>query len=90
MNEYDSEIAHPGNGINTSKTTALRPIWHFAIDTSALPTLAFSYRAACATQVGYLIHFSTRNRCNRQNADCGYSQLVDSTGCSRCNRSNRR
>jgi hypothetical protein len=25
MNEYDSEVAHPGNGINTSKTTALRP-----------------------------------------------------------------
>ena len=24
MNEYDSEVAHPGNGINTSKTTALR------------------------------------------------------------------
>jgi hypothetical protein len=26
MNEYDSEVAHPGNGINNSKTTALRPI----------------------------------------------------------------
>jgi hypothetical protein len=25
MNEYESEVAHPGNGINTSKTTALRP-----------------------------------------------------------------
>jgi hypothetical protein len=25
MNEYDNEVAHPGNGINTSKTTALRP-----------------------------------------------------------------
>jgi hypothetical protein len=25
INEYDSEVAHPGNGINTSKTTALRP-----------------------------------------------------------------
>jgi hypothetical protein len=34
MNECDSEVAHPGNGINTSKTTALRPIWQFAIDTS--------------------------------------------------------
>jgi len=33
MNEYDSEVAHSGNGINTSKTTALRPIWQFAIDT---------------------------------------------------------
>jgi hypothetical protein len=32
MNEYDSEIAHPGNGINTSKTTALRPVCQFAID----------------------------------------------------------
>src|SRR4030095_10644274 len=32
MNEYDSEVAHAGNGINTSKTTALRPIWQFAID----------------------------------------------------------
>jgi hypothetical protein len=26
MNEYDSEVAHSGNGINTSKTAALRPI----------------------------------------------------------------
>jgi len=33
MNEYDSEVAHPGNGINISQTTALRPIWEFAIDT---------------------------------------------------------
>jgi hypothetical protein len=33
MNEYDSEVAHPGNGINTSKTTTLRPILQFAIDT---------------------------------------------------------
>jgi hypothetical protein len=32
MNEYDSENAHSGNGTNTSKTTALRPIWQFAID----------------------------------------------------------
>ena len=24
MNEYDSEVTHPGNGINPSKTTALR------------------------------------------------------------------
>ena len=31
MNEYDSEVAHSGNGIN-SKNTALRPIWQFAID----------------------------------------------------------
>jgi hypothetical protein len=34
MNEYDSEVAHPGNGINTSKTTALGPVWQFAIDRS--------------------------------------------------------
>jgi hypothetical protein len=32
MKEYDSEVAHPGNGINTPKTTALRPIWQFARD----------------------------------------------------------
>jgi hypothetical protein len=32
MNEYDSEVTHPGNGINTSKTTALRAIWQFATD----------------------------------------------------------
>ena len=32
MNEYDSEVAHSGNGINTAKTTALRPIWQFAMD----------------------------------------------------------
>jgi hypothetical protein len=32
MNEYDSEVAHSGNGINISQTTALRPIWQFAID----------------------------------------------------------
>jgi hypothetical protein len=32
MNEYDSEVAHTGNGINTSKTTALMSIWQFAID----------------------------------------------------------
>jgi hypothetical protein len=32
MNEYGSEVAHPGNGINTSKTTALRPICQFARD----------------------------------------------------------
>jgi len=33
INEYDSEITHPGNGINTSQTTALRPIWQFAMNT---------------------------------------------------------
>src|SRR5215831_12483463 len=32
MNEYNSEVAHSGNGINTSKNTAPRPIWQFAID----------------------------------------------------------
>jgi hypothetical protein len=41
MNEYDSEVAHPGNGINTSQTTALKPIWQFAIDT----LLSTIYRA---------------------------------------------
>jgi hypothetical protein len=32
MNEYDREVAHPGNGINTSQTTALKPVCQFAID----------------------------------------------------------
>ena len=27
MNEQDEEVAHPGNGISTSRTTAFRPIW---------------------------------------------------------------
>jgi hypothetical protein len=35
MNEYDSEVAHPGNGIDT-QTTTLSPIWQFAIDPSGL------------------------------------------------------
>jgi hypothetical protein len=35
MNEYDSEVAHSGDGINSSKTTALRPIWQFATDRPA-------------------------------------------------------
>ena len=26
INEYDSEVAHSGNGINSSKTTALKAI----------------------------------------------------------------
>ena len=34
MNEQDEQIAHPGNGINTSRSTAFRPIWQFAIDSS--------------------------------------------------------
>ena len=34
MDEYDSEVAHSGNGINTSQTTALKPVWQFAIDQS--------------------------------------------------------
>jgi hypothetical protein len=34
MNEYDSEVAHPGNGINTSQTSVLRPIGQFSIDKS--------------------------------------------------------
>ena len=32
MNEQDEQIAHPCNGINTSRSTAFRPIWQFAID----------------------------------------------------------
>ena len=32
MNEYDSEVAHPGNGINILQTTTLKPVWQFAID----------------------------------------------------------
>jgi len=31
-NEYDSEVAHSGDGINSSKTTALKAICQFAID----------------------------------------------------------
>jgi hypothetical protein len=31
MNEHDSEVAHSGNGINTSKTAALRLVWQFAM-----------------------------------------------------------
>jgi hypothetical protein len=30
MNEYDSEVAHSGNGINSSMTTALKPIYQYA------------------------------------------------------------
>ena len=33
MNEHDREIAHPGKGINASQSSALRPIWQFAMDT---------------------------------------------------------
>jgi DNA invertase Pin-like site-specific DNA recombinase len=32
MNEQDEEVAHPGNGISTSRTTTFRPIWQFATD----------------------------------------------------------
>jgi hypothetical protein len=32
MNEQDDEVAHPGNGNNTSQATVFRPIWQFAID----------------------------------------------------------
>ena len=34
MNEQDDEVAHPGNGNNTSQATVFRPNWLFAIDTS--------------------------------------------------------
>ena len=33
MNEQDDEVAHPGNGNNTSQATVFRPNWQFAIDT---------------------------------------------------------
>jgi hypothetical protein len=32
MSEQDGEVAHPGNGNNTSQATVFRPIWQFAID----------------------------------------------------------
>jgi len=32
MNEYDSEVAHPGNGINPQKPPHSGQIWQFAID----------------------------------------------------------
>jgi hypothetical protein len=35
MNEQDEQIAHTGNGINTSRSTAFRPILQFAIDRPA-------------------------------------------------------
>jgi hypothetical protein len=37
MNEQDEEVAHPGNGIGTSRTTAFRPIWQFAMDRDFSP-----------------------------------------------------
>ena len=35
MDECDSEVPHFGNGVNISQAAALKPIWQFAIDTSA-------------------------------------------------------
>ena len=32
MDEQHEEVAHPGNAISTSKPTAFRPIWQFAMD----------------------------------------------------------
>jgi transposase len=32
MNEQNEKIAHLGNGISNSRTTAFRPIWQFAMD----------------------------------------------------------
>ena len=32
INEQDEEVAHPGNSISTSRTTAFRRIWQFAMD----------------------------------------------------------
>jgi hypothetical protein len=48
MNEYDSQVAHAGNGINSSKTTALKPIWQFAIDTHN-PNIASSCKSSFRT-----------------------------------------
>ena len=33
INEQDEEVAHSGNSISTSRTTAFRSIWQFAMDT---------------------------------------------------------
>jgi integrase len=43
--QYDSEVTHSGNGIKTSKATALRPIWQFAIDTLKKPHTHRKYDA---------------------------------------------
>jgi hypothetical protein len=32
MDEQHEEVAHPGDAIRTSKPTAFRPIWQFAMD----------------------------------------------------------
>jgi hypothetical protein len=32
MNEQDDEVAHPGNGNNTSQATVFKPICQFAMD----------------------------------------------------------
>jgi hypothetical protein len=42
-NEQDEEVAHPGNGISPSTTTAFRPILQFAMDTlaDAMPSAYF-------------------------------------------------
>src|SRR5215475_2762734 len=42
MDEYDSEVAHSGNGINTSQTTAPKPVWQFAIDRSNQAMISFT------------------------------------------------
>ena len=55
MNEQDEQVAHPGNGISTSRTTAFRPIWQFAVDsiirknTAANLSARLSKNAAGAT-----------------------------------------
>jgi len=56
MNEYDSEVAHSGNGINTSKTTALRPIWQFAIDKCHRSLLSPRFQLAIGSVSG-LVRF---------------------------------
>jgi hypothetical protein len=57
MNEYDSEVAHPGNGIN-SKNTALRTIWQFAIDRPESPCLRTSQQNRHERLGGLLKYYS--------------------------------
>ena len=45
INEQDEEVAHSGNSISTSRTTAFRPIWQFAMHTVRLPKAETTWRA---------------------------------------------
>jgi len=51
MNEYDNEVAHPGNGIKTSKTPHSGQIWQFVIDT-------FSSRPLGVVLDGFIRHIA--------------------------------